>query len=844
MVYNFDMKIKLILRKNVAIFAGFAIASGGLIGLYSLGKSYINNSKYDFMMSINKKTNMNYTTSSGDISRIALNFQDGIIVNSISDYSSIQLINDPLSWGDEELRQKYMSATTQQDTFERVKDINVADGDEEKSDLGDPTLSDSQFSIAKKAWVSENNENWKFFMRPDLKWSTGEEILASNFGYALYKILNARNGSSARYMPAKYINLKGAKTWEDNQNNAIDTGEEEDWLLREKMFYDDQNPTKNFITKEANKGTAEEAAFVFNNEEGWFMYQTNDPNPVFHTILQNPSFMPINQVWLEGNNMSIRDMGTNKETLSTYGAFNVDSFDPDYGLELSKNETYHNSDLIASNTMALRNIKDQSTQLAMFKSGELTTFHVDEIADKSVLLQDSYASEFIDWQLSNPTTRYTLFNLSPNNTRPNAKYYKNPNFRKAIFTAFDRSKYIELTASERAVPTGLVTPSKFGTFPDTSIEKEKRTIVDYAYNAEIGYTEAKRYLAHHDEETREIILATDQSKMDGKDYVRGTTAGEATNYTDPIVDKALIQHYWNLFEADMKAIGESIPTNIELEYATTLGDTDPVIQTMRQAFHTHDLPIKINIKTIVGSLMPSWRSSDYDLIEIGWNPDVGSPWGSLSIYNGVDLSRSFNLSVSWNFWTGSWHSYGNTYTTAQKEQIRTNWAADGMFIPTKANPLTNSDWVYNKANMEQLIPDTILADKEEGLEIMNGLHDFMEDSIDIGTTQTPGKLSVNIDGGTGEDRGYETQVVSGTTQTEVYSLDETDQARLFVIFESINQEGMGSMQIRNALPTGVPNKSPFISALSLGYPVQIYAYNLDLKTKYGYPGEDAILKYR
>lgn len=838
------MKLKKILKNNIAIISGLSLIAGSFTGLYFLGKSYIENAKYDFVMGINRKDNLNYTTSSGEVTRIALNFQEGIVTNNITDLASQNLINDKSAWGDEELRSEYESFI-EKEAIKRVEDINDDRGTETEIEGQELSLNGFKFSIVDEGWVNTNNTEFKFFMREDLEWSTGEKIKPSDFGFALYNILNAREASAARYMSSKYIDLKNTSIWEKHQNEAISNDEDEDWEILEKLFFDEANPTKNVITGSANKGNKSEAAFVFNNDEGWLKYQTNSPNPEFASLLQNPTFLPVNQVWLQNRNMTVRDMGTSANKLSTYGAFNVSKFDPAYGVELIKNENYHNKDLIPSNSMLFRTIKEQSTQLSMFKSGELSAFHPDEVTDKSTLINDSTGRKFADWQLGNPTTRYMLFNLAPNNERPSAKYYKNENFRKALFYAFDRSIWSAISGNERAVPTTTITPSNFSSFKDITNDETERTIVDYTYNAKIDINQKEKYLNAFDEEARLKILNTEQKDLDKMNYERGTTEGESTNSSDPSTDLELSQYFWDLFLLDMEAINVSIPDGgIELEYLTENGDSDTVIQALRQSLAKTDIPVTIKIETIVGSSVPAWRAGNYDMIEIGWNPDIASPWGSLSIYNGVDLQRNFNLSVAWNFWTGSWHTYGNTYEEDQLEKIYQNWSFDGLFKPTSFKPSSNSDWTLNE-DILNVIPDEITAEKEGGIVIMNGIHDFLENSINISDEPSEtGSLNVNIDGGKGEDNGYETDIVSGTTQTEIFGLDEQDQARFFIALEAINQEGLGSLQFRNALPNSVPNRSPFMSSISQGYPIQIYLFNPNLKNELGYPSVEDILGHR
>lgn len=834
------MKKTSFFKRNISIFFAIILFTSSMVGLYYLGKSYVNNVKYDFILSINRKTDLNYSRRAGDTTRITLNFQEGIVVNNISDTASTNLINNPSYWGDEELRKKYEKQTENAEII-IIDDIETTNRDINDGDpgtYGTTVINDQAWGIAEKGFVDLNNNMYRFYIRENLYWSTGELLKASDFGYALFNIMNQRQASMAEYMPGKYAMLQGASEWSEYQANIILKGETEDWSKLNNLFYDDVAGDQgiNYVTKEIqnqiNRGSA---SFVFNNEEGYIQYQTNG-NSAFQTILQNPMFMPINQDWIEQQNKNGTDnfyltkFGTSEKTLSTYGAFEVIKFDPSYGIILTKNIDYHNADLIASKTMSFRVIEEPTTSLSMFKNETLQAFVADEIQDKTILFKDEYSNEWMDWQLGRPTFSSALFNLDADNQRSSAKYYKNPNFRKAIYYAMDRAEYLKLASIERGVPSSLLVPTNFGQFGSLGNEQ---TIVDWAYDTKLyKNTEQEAYLGNYNEKARQEILLTEQSAMDGVPYERGKT--EATNWTDPKKDVNLANYYYDKFLEDMSNIGISVPSKITLEYITSKGDSDTLVQALRTSLENANLPIEIKIDTILpGTEIAKFIAGDFDLFSLSWNPDIGDPWGVLSVYNEVDRNKGFNMSASWNYWTGSEETYGNTYTNQQKDDIDLYWEKDGILS-------TSVQDMIDIVNFPDSITSTITG--QEGKKI-NDIYNFLNNEIawDDDLTKPNAKLKVNK-GNYNPELDY--WQVTGPSQEDVFKLTSEEKAILYLFLEASNMNSTPTINVRNQIPQSAPNKSPFSSVPSLGYSIYIYSYNPKIFAKMGFPNEEAILNSR
>ncbi len=821
-----------IFKKQKFIILSLLILISGLFGLWGLGSYYSNRSNYDVVIGTTRKTNLNYATASAGVDVITSSLQETWVSNAVTDISSLKLLQTSEAWGDPSIAEDFLKfnedAVVYQYDVHSLDDVNKT-----STSYSEVPISTMRFSIAEEIWANDDFTEIRFFVRgaesgEEIYWSTGETVKASDFVYGMKSMANKRNGSANEYIYSKYTHIRGFSEWSNYQTEVIASGGKEDFSKLESIFC-------NLDEKECGAIDSNGDSIygvIYSNKNSYVQYNLEIKEyKTFLTLLPNTAMAPINEEFMVKNDLEIREIGTSAETLSTYGPLKVDYFDPAYGAEVSKNENYHASEFVHIENGLFRVVEEPVTQVSLFESGYVTSLISGEVSNKKLITENEATSEWIDWQLDSPVTDNINWNLLPTNERKNSVYYKNPNFRKAMYYAFDRTSWIGFAGAERVVPSSLFIPTRMGYYPDATNNPDIQIpLEEWLYNFKYSpvpeserstsYAEEEIYLNPYSVESRNKILRTEQEDMDKIEYERGVS--EATNSSDPNQNKDIALYYWNEFLTDMSDVGISVPSTISIEYPTSSGESDPIPKAMNYSiFQTFGSQVVEIYPKYYPDPFSIFKSGDWDVLRLGWRPDIRDPWGSASTYNAVDTYLSFNITGGWNYWTGSTETFGNTYGNHDVSE----WANDGILV------IDEEDW------------DSIFAYDIEDFYYEGETYSIPSDDLqDVwnwfnGANPTKPELYPDITPGTNYDQ------VNGITTEQLNMLDEYEKLLFFISLETMVRMGAPTIIYSNTIPTISPNRSPFISSSPGEAPSYGFGYDCNTPPK-GYPSCEWILKTR
>jgi oligopeptide transport system substrate-binding protein len=258
--------------------------------------------------------------------------------------------------------------------------------------------------LAKDYTVSEDGLTYTFTLRDGLKWSNGASLTAKDFVFAFERLFDPNTASVAA-----------------SSFYCIQNGQE---IAQGKL-----DPSQ--VGVEALSDTQ----LVFHLEY---------PNALFLQLLTTAPAMPCNEAFFESCK---GEYGLEADKLITSGPYQLTRWLHEDGgyLKLVKNENYHAAGEIDLDAISLWTCYDEEERLERFSSGTTNAYLSGK--DRS----DEYKEENIS-KLEN-----TVWGLSFNFQKT---AMQNKNFRLAVASCFDRSRYQELlsknlTVADRVIPPGV-----------------------------------------------------------------------------------------------------------------------------------------------------------------------------------------------------------------------------------------------------------------------------------------------------------------------------------------------------------------------------------------------------
>ncbi|ONI39619.1 peptide ABC transporter [Candidatus Epulonipiscium fishelsonii] len=296
--------------------------------------------------------------------------------------------------------------------------------------------------LAKDWSISEDGRTYTFNLRPDLKWSDGTPLTASDFVYSILRVATPETASRNLNMVTDYI--VNAQEYLEGKIGAEEVG-----------------------VKAIDDSTLE--------------ITLKEPISYYIDILSMWVYSPVQQATVEANGDA---WSTKAETYVSNGPFKVSEMSISENVVLEKNENYWNADNVKLEKINFRYILDTSTALTAYEAGE-----VDGIA--SIPPTDYARLRAEDKGVKTYPTYGTIYYLINNGKAP----YDNLKVREALNLALDRQLIVDNIVQLDTQPAYSLLPpgyeidgieitegrGTFGMSPSAEVEKAQQALADAGY---------------------------------------------------------------------------------------------------------------------------------------------------------------------------------------------------------------------------------------------------------------------------------------------------------------------------------------------------------------------------
>ncbi|QXE02717.1 peptide ABC transporter substrate-binding protein [Terribacillus sp. DMT04] len=320
--------------------------------------------------------------------------------------------------------------------------------------------------------VSEDGMTWTFKLRENAEWENGDPVTANDFVFAWQRAINPDTGSEyGPYMMGGVI--KNA--------NAINSGEMEVDQLGVKAVDD--------YTLEV---------------------QLENPTPYFESLTTFPTFMPLNQKFVEeqGENYALEP-----ENLLSNGPFKMTEWNHGSSMKFEKNDTYWDAENVQLEEINLQVVKDIATGVNLYDTGEV---------DRAPL-----TAEFVDQRINDPAyipvATMSSWYLKLNQNRLGEETpLANINAREAISQAVDKEGLVNVVLNDGSTVSNGLVPKGLATGPDGEDFREASgDLLTYDLDAaKEAWAKAKEELGQ-EEITLEILTGDTETSGQIVDYVKG-----------------------------------------------------------------------------------------------------------------------------------------------------------------------------------------------------------------------------------------------------------------------------------------------------------------------------------
>jgi len=262
--------------------------------------------------------------------------------------------------------------------------------------------------VAKEWTVSEDELEYTFYLRDDMKWSNGEPVTAHDFVFAWTSLLTP--SFAADYAYFGYV-FKNGKAYNEGKVGADQLG------FKAISDYELQVTLEN-------------------------------PTPYFLDTLAFGVFAPLNE---KAYNEFGSAYGTDADKMVYNGPFIMTSWEHESRIVLEKNPDYYDKDKIELEKINMLMINDSNAALNSFKVGELDI--VGLTGDQVQLMKNE---NYPIHSYSDGSTFYLEYNLQN-------PYLANQNLRKAITYAIDKQAFIDsIVKNDSKVATSFTSPAIHG----------------------------------------------------------------------------------------------------------------------------------------------------------------------------------------------------------------------------------------------------------------------------------------------------------------------------------------------------------------------------------------------
>src|SRR5699024_8046187 len=229
------------------------------------------------------------------------------------------------------------------------------------------------------------------------------------------------------------------------------------------------------------------------------------PTPFFLGLTAFATYFPLNEDFI--NEVGEDNFALTADSILYNGPYEMNEYDQAEGVKLKKNDEYWDKDNVEVDEVSMKVIKETSTALNLYESGDLDRVYLSSNDVESFKDDDEFGTEteFVSW--------YLQFNFLE-------EPFDNKNIRKAFQLAFDPETLAETVLNNGSAPAyGLVAVGVHGDDDNTFRELAGKVV-------EPDYDKAKEFLEKGLEEIGElprleILTADDTIAKDTATFLQG-----------------------------------------------------------------------------------------------------------------------------------------------------------------------------------------------------------------------------------------------------------------------------------------------------------------------------------
>lgn len=324
--------------------------------------------------------------------------------------------------------------------------------------------------------ISEDGSVYTYKIKEDATWSNGDPVTANDFVYAWQRLVDPDTAAPYSYLADGII----------------------------------QNATE-IIAGEMEP--SELGAVAVDDKTLEVTYAK--PVPYLEGILSMAPFYPLNQTYVEEQGDTY---ATNSDTVLYNGPFALSGWDgTNLNWSLEKNDNYWDADNVQLDTVKYQVLKETSTALNLFDSGEI---------DYSTVSGEYVAAREGDPNMDN-APESTVFYIKMNQERNGEETpLANTNIRRGISQAIDKQSFADQVLQNGSLPADYLVPEGLASNPSTDVDfREDSTegtgFVDYdVESAQEAFNAGLEELGT-DSITLELLVDDTENAKRSAEYIQG-----------------------------------------------------------------------------------------------------------------------------------------------------------------------------------------------------------------------------------------------------------------------------------------------------------------------------------
>lgn len=324
--------------------------------------------------------------------------------------------------------------------------------------------------------ISEDGSVYTYKIKEDATWSNGDPVTANDFVYAWQRLVDPDTAAPYSYLADGII----------------------------------QNATE-IIAGEMEP--SELGAVAVDDKTLEVTYAK--PVPYLEGVLSMAPFYPLNQTYVEEQGDSY---ATNSDTVLYNGPFALSGWDgTNLNWSLEKNDNYWDADNVQLDTVKYQVLKETSTALNLFDSGEI---------DYTTVSGEYVAAREGDPNMDN-APESTVFYIKMNQERNGEETpLANTNIRRGISQAIDKQSFADQVLQNGSLPADYLVPEGLASNPSTKADfREDSTegtgFVDYDVEAAQEAFNAGLEELGTDSITLELLVDDTENAKRSAEYIQG-----------------------------------------------------------------------------------------------------------------------------------------------------------------------------------------------------------------------------------------------------------------------------------------------------------------------------------